>query len=89
MIDKFLSTGSSFDWITPLWAFVQDAYYGSPAQINLPQKPGRSAAKIADRLRSKGVRCWGVMVVGDTITFTVRKPQERYTVYWLCRWGVL
>lgn len=89
MIDTFLKTGSSFDWLTPLWAFLQDLHYGRPHQINIRYDTGWSANKITRMLKGKGIRIWGVMVVGSTITFTVRKPQARYALYWLRRWGLL
>lgn len=88
MLDGFLKVGAGFDWITPLWAFVQDARYGQPFQINVPYEAGWSGREITTELNEKGIRSWGLMVVGETITFTVRKPQARYALYWLERWGV-
>ena len=89
MLDEFLKFGAGFDWITPLWAFIQDARYGQPFQINVPYDTPWSGRQITAKLKEKGIRTWGLMVVGETITFTVRKPQARYTLYWLERWGVL
>lgn len=89
MMDDLLAIGSGFDWITPLWGFLQDVHYGRPYQINIDYDCGWSANKNTKALQSKGIRCWGVMVVGRTITFTVRKPQSRYALYWLRRWGLL
>ena len=89
MLDGFLKYGSGFDWITPLLAFIQDARYGQPLQINVPYNAGYSFRELTGALQEKGVKTWGLMVVGDTITFTVRKPQARYALYWLGRWGVL
>jgi hypothetical protein len=86
MLDKFLKAGASFDWITPLWAFIQDVRLGSPFQINIPYDTGWSGKQIASMLRSKGVRVWGLMVVDDTITFTVRRQQARYALYWLSQY---
>lgn len=88
MIDKFLEIGGSADLITPLWAFVQDIYYGQPYQIGILHDCGMSAGQIERSLRSKGVRVWGMLVIGKTITFTVRRPQAQYALYWLRRWGV-
>lgn len=89
LLDDFLSFGSSFDWLTPLWAFIQDAHFGSPSQINISNDCGMSASQIEKQLNKVGVRTWGVLVVGRTITLTVRKPQARYARYWLQRWGIL
>lgn len=88
MLDGFLKFGAGFDWITPLWAFFQDARYGQPFQINVPYNVGWSSEGLVTELKEKGIRTWGFMVVGDNLTFTVRKPQARYTLYWLQRWGV-
>lgn len=88
MLDGFLKFGAGFDWITPLWAFFQDTRYGQPFQINVPYDIGWSSEALAIELKEKGIRTWGFMVVGDNITFTVRKPQGRYALYWLQRWGV-
>ena len=89
MRDELLKFGAGFDWITPLWAFVQDVKYGQPFQVNVPYNLGWSGNQVTDALNEKGIRTWGLMVVDETITFTVRKPQARYTLYWLERWGVL
>lgn len=88
MLDEFLKFGAGFDWITPLWAFIQDAHYGQPFQINVPYDAGWSGSQIILELNEKGIRTWGLMVVGETITFTVRRCQARYALYWLDRWGV-
>ena len=88
MLDEFLKFGAGFDWITPLWAFLQDAHYGQPFQINVPYNAGWSGRVLTMELKEKGVKTWGLMVVGETITFTVRRQQARYALYWLERWGV-
>ena len=88
MIDKFLEIGSSMDGLTPLAAFVQDLLQGSSFQINVPADCGYSAAQIENELRQKGVTVWGVMVVEQTITLSVRQTQAEYALYWLNRWGV-
>lgn len=88
MIDKFLEVGSGFDWITPLWAFAQD-WWNSPAfHINVSVGGGYAPIQIEWALKGKGVKVWGLMVVNQTITFSVRKPQAKYALYWLERWGV-
>jgi len=77
---------TNFDWITPLWAFVQDVINGSPAQINIPYDCGYSARQICDRLNYHGIKTWGVMVVGETITFTVRQSDLNFASIVLIRW---
>ena len=88
MLDKFLKFGSTFDWITPLWAFFQDARNGNPLQVNVPYDASWSGGQIQLLLEDKGVQVWGLMVVDDTITFTISETQAKYAKYWLDQWGV-
>jgi hypothetical protein len=88
MIDTFLKVGSTFDWITPTIAFVQDICNGPSVQIACPRDQGWSANQIKQMLTRVGVKVWGLMVVGDKITFTVRAAQARYALSWLERYGL-
>jgi len=88
MLDTFLKIGSTFDWITPTLAFVQDICNGPSVQIACPRDQGWSANQIKQMLTHVGVKVWGLMVVGDKITFTVRSAQARYALYWLERNGL-
>jgi hypothetical protein len=89
MLDNFLKVGSTFDWITPLWAIIQDTRNGPSTNINLPFDIGWSGSQIKSSLQNKGIKVWGLMAVGDVITFTVSKAQEQYAMYWLEQWGLI
>lgn len=88
MLDTLLKFGSMFDWITPTLAFIQDICNGPSVQIACPYDQGWSGRQIKRLLRGYGVKVWGLMVVGELITFTVRKAQARYALYWLQRHGL-
>jgi hypothetical protein len=87
-IDKLLAIGSSADWITPVWAFIQDIRHGSAFHINIQRACGYSGAQIERMLRKQGVYVWGGMIVNDVFILTVRKTQAHYALYWLKQWGV-
>lgn len=85
MIDKTLEIIESADWISPLIWLIQDLYYGDPTIIIIP----RDCAYYTTMLQKKGIRVWGVDIVGDDCEFTVRKPQKKYALYWLRKWGLV
>jgi hypothetical protein len=85
MFDTFLRVGSSFDWITPTIALIQDIRNGPSVQFAVPHDTGWSGADIKQMLHAAGIRVWGLAVEGDEIAFTVRKAQARYAAYWLER----
>lgn len=88
MFDKVVKASASWDWVTPLIAFVQDWWYRPSTGFNLPFGYSYSAWEIKRFLQSKGVRVWGVMVIGDVITLRVREAQALYTQYWLEQLGI-
>ena len=88
MFDKFLGFGASFDWITPLSAFIQDYRNRPSVGYNVPTACGVSEFYIEQRLKQAGIKVWGLMIVGDTITFRVREAQALYTQYWLQHDGI-
>jgi len=88
MLDTFLKIGSTFDWITPTLAFVQDICNGPSVQIACPRDQGWSANQIKRMLTRVGIKVWGLMVADDRIIFTVRAAQARYALYWLERSGL-
>lgn len=88
MIDKSIDIGTSFDWITPLWSFIQD-YRNRPAVgYNVPVDSGWSAYAIRDLLQNAGVKIWGLAIYGNTIVFGARQAQASYIQYLLDREGV-
>ncbi len=77
-----------FDWISPLWTFVQDYRNRPSVGYNLHRGCGRSAYEIRYMLTRAGVKVWGLREVGDVITFRVRRAQARYAQYLLDRAGL-
>lgn len=81
MLDKLLDIGASFDWITPTWAFIQDAANGNPADFGIPANAGFDRGDIKRLLSKRGINVWGLMynTGGDLLMFTVHKSQARQT----------
>ena len=84
MIDKLLTFGAGFDWITPVYSLWLDWRRRPSVGYTVP----RSAAWVLYALPRVGVRPWGASVVGDVLTFRTRKDQARYVQYRLRAWGV-
>lgn len=83
MIDRLLSAGSTFDWISPLIAFIKDAANGPSHTFLIPAGSGRSGIEIERLLRSRGVQTWGLMMVNDTTMITVPKTEASWAQYLL------
>lgn len=88
MIDLFLRIGSTPNWISPLWAFVQDLFYGPSTSFLVPYGIGWSGRQIEKLLKSYGITMWGLMAVHDTIIFEVRRSQAQFARYLLEREGI-
>lgn len=88
MIDKAIEAGTMFDWITPLWTFVQDWRNRPSCGYSVPVDGGYSLYVVRDLLRSKGVKTWGWAIVDGAILFRARQAQAEYVQYWLERNGV-
>lgn len=88
MIEKGLRVGAGFDWISPLWAMVQD-YRNRPAvRFMIPADCGWHAFAIRNLLRANGVKLWGLALYQDTFVFSVRLAQHKFTCYLLQREGI-
>jgi hypothetical protein len=87
---KSLNTASSFDLITPVMAFIQDAVNGPPAHFGISPYTGLRFKDIRRLLNSYGVKVWGLMLSTDAqvVMFTVRKSQAKWTYYLLQREGI-
>jgi hypothetical protein len=85
MIDRILSFGATFDWITPAASLLQDILNGPSCGFGVPADAGFSARNIERLLTAKGVKTWGLMVVDDLIIFRVRRAQARWAKYLLER----
>lgn len=88
MFDKIVRVSAQWDWITPLITVVQNWRYRPTTGFSLPFGHSYSAWEIKRFLKSKGIRVWGVMVIGDSISIRVRKAQALYTQYWLEQLGI-
>jgi hypothetical protein len=88
MIDSILKGGSSFDWISPVVALIQDLRNGPSVGFNVSMEAGWSTAQLQALLNERGIKLWGMMMVDDAIIFCVRKTQARYAHYVLDRAGV-
>lgn len=88
MIDKAISVGTTFDWITPLWALIQDWRNRPSVGYSVPVDGGSSLYAIKGALTGRGVKTWGWMIVDGVILFRTRQAQAQYAQYWLERDGV-
>jgi hypothetical protein len=81
---------SAFDWITPTVAFAQDFLNGPIADFGIPSNVGYGGWNLKRLLKQNGVKVWGVMLNpdGDTLMFTVREGQAKYTYHLLQQNGV-
>jgi len=88
VIDKALSVGTTFDWITPLWTFIQDWRNRPSVGYSVPVDGGSSLYAIKDTLTGNGVKTWGWMIVDGVILFRARRAQAQFAQYLLDRDGV-
>lgn len=88
LFDQSIKVMATWDWVTPVWSWVQDWHYRPSTGFFMPYDCGRSAWEIVRFLKSKGVRVWGALVIGDEISIRVREAQSDYTAMWLGRMGV-
>ena len=67
----------SFDWISPLWAILQDLTRGPAHTFLIDQDGGAglTGREIENLLRRAGCQTWGAMLIGDTLTVSVPKTQ--------------
>ena len=85
MLDKLLEFGTTFDWISPLIAEVQDVVNGPEHTFLIPEDCGWSGRAIERVLRDQGVKTWGLMIADHYILITTRQAQARWAQYLLGR----
>ncbi len=85
MLDKLLDFGTTFDWITPLIAEIQDITNGPAHTFLIPEDCGWSGRAIERVLKDQGVKTWGLMIADNMILITVRQAQARWAQYLLGR----
>lgn len=74
-IDDLLTIGSIPDWISPLWAIIQDLTNGPYCRFYVDRQAGFSVDAITAILRNGGVKYWGDMIADGMIIVTVREAQ--------------
>lgn len=70
-IDGLLAVASTPDWLTPLWATVQDVLRG-PAYTFLVTGGG---PVVVDVLKGAGCETWGAQLVGSVLMVSVPAEQ--------------
>jgi hypothetical protein len=90
MPDEFLTFASTFDWIIPTVAFVQDFFNGPVSDFGISTSAGWNRGDIKRLLKKHGVRMWGLMLnlSGDMVMFTVPSAQAGWAYSLLQREGV-
>lgn len=79
MLDDLLGLGSLFDWLTPLWATVQDLAHGGGHTFTIEQDGGAvyTGKQVERILKRAGCKTWGLQLVwpGDALLVSVPKGQ--------------
>ncbi len=89
MIDKILSIGASFDWISPVASVIGDIMNGPSHTFLVPYDSSPlSGREIAWMLSNRGIKSWGHMVVSGTFMISVRLSQSRWAQHLLDEAGV-
>ena len=88
MLEHLVSIGSTFDWITPAAAYVQDLIRGPSFTFMVPHPCAWSGREIAHLLKRHGIRSWGLMIVKNILLITVSEHQARWASYLLQREGI-
>ena len=85
MLDSLLNIGRFFDWITPTIALIQDFYFGSEYDINIPTGSGWTRTEINHLFSKHGVKVWGILysLDGEELMFSVPEEQAEYALYLL------
>ena len=72
MIDKMLTIGATFDFISPLAKVLGDVAHGGGYTFTFPACQ-MTPREIEAALRHRGITTWGLMHVDGTTMITVRK----------------
>jgi hypothetical protein len=81
MIDKAISVGAAFDWITPLVTIVRNYRNRPSVGYNVPVDGGWSAYAVSGLLKEYGIKHWGLCIFQDTIMFRLRLGQAEFAQY--------
>jgi hypothetical protein len=90
MLDTLLNIGSAFNWVSPLFAFFLDIFFGSACDFGVVAHAGWDRLDIQYLLKSNDVDVWGMMYNydGDILMFTVRDIDAEFTYDLLASVGV-
>lgn len=88
--DDILNVVCAWDWITPLYVILRDAYTGSVTHFGVYAYGGFDRGAIRRLLSKNGIESWGYIynVDGDLIMFSVREEQAAAADEVLKRGGV-
>lgn len=88
--NDILNVICAFDWITPLYVILRDAYTGSVTHFGVLANAGFDRGDIRRLLSKNGIESWGYIynVDGDLIMFSVREEQATQAAQVLARGGV-
>lgn len=88
MLNKVLSVGAGFDWISPLWKLILDYRRRPSVGYSIPADCGWQSYAIQDILCNSGIKLWGLALYQETFVFSVREAQAQYTQYLLEKSGI-
>jgi len=89
MIDKLLEIGSYADWITPLWAAIQDMANQGGHTFLLPVDYCPYAPiEVQWYLEGKGIKTYGLMVFQGHIMISCHPNQAKWAQYLLDQAGI-
>lgn len=89
-LNDLVKIGAACDWITPVWALLQNFAHGSHADFGIVAGAGFTIGDIKRLLRSNGIDVWGLVytVDFDMLMFSVTQEQARLADDVLNRAGV-
>lgn len=89
-LNDLLNIGAAFDWITPLYVILRDAYTENVTHFGVYAYGGFDRGAIRRLLSKNDIESWGYIynVAGDLIMFSVRDEQATQAADMLGREGV-
>lgn len=90
MPDPMMEIGSSFNWITPAAAFIQDILNAPCSHFGIPALSKWDRRGIKRLLTQHGIRVWGLMYTLDmeTLMFSVPKAKAQWAYLVLQKEGI-
>lgn len=83
-----LAALSTFDWISPISATIQNIANGPTHVFLITDSGGHAGRHLIRALRQAGIQNWGHMIVNDTMMISVRKGDAARASAVLDRMGV-